>query len=576
MIAHLSPISGISSFENRYIATAGYDNQVILWDAQKKESIARGLHDHLANQCRFSNDGRYLVSSSSDHTARVWQVPDMKLIAVLGHHEDDVESVAVSDDDRYIATCSRDHRIRTFTLDGQLIATLVGHQQDVISVEWISNSEELISSSDDGTVKRWHGLTGALLQNIDLGEVETDTLIITKEGVIFAANDDGNIISIDGNQQQVFTAHKAGIKRLVYSPSEQSLVSLSYDRQVKIWSITSPNTIKETFSSIMPSVIWPRSCCFVGNRQLAFATFGDTFALLDLITGEWETKHIEPTWGINAVLETDKGIYTVGDAGVVKLNGLPIQSLPSLCNFLTRFDNLILTGGQTGQIFDAISGTVIYQHHSPLNCATVYRHPHLDHTQVAVVGTYTGDVIVIEKYDELMGPKANNFSAIQKIQIVKIQDNAIKSLANDGELLFSVSATGQAAWHRVNSFECVHEAPEAHEKIANGCTYLSPNRFASISRDLKLRIWDGVTPEVIPSPHSFSIKCITSTQQGRFIGTGSYGGFVAIWDTLRHQWIKTLRPTVSGISNMVEMVHRRGFWASAYDGKVYPVYIEEK
>jgi hypothetical protein len=54
MICHRSPISGIASIENKYVATAGYDNQVIIWDAVTGQSLARGQHDHLANHVRFS------------------------------------------------------------------------------------------------------------------------------------------------------------------------------------------------------------------------------------------------------------------------------------------------------------------------------------------------------------------------------------------------------------------------------------------------------------------------------------------------------------------------------------------
>ena len=32
MIRHLGPISGIAAFGGKFVATAGYDNQVILWD----------------------------------------------------------------------------------------------------------------------------------------------------------------------------------------------------------------------------------------------------------------------------------------------------------------------------------------------------------------------------------------------------------------------------------------------------------------------------------------------------------------------------------------------------------------
>src|SRR5579883_2794411 len=82
MIKHTSPISGIATYKNQFVATAGYDNRVILWEAKTKTSIACGFHDHLVNQCQFSSDGKYLVSSSSDYSARLWSIPEMKLIAV--------------------------------------------------------------------------------------------------------------------------------------------------------------------------------------------------------------------------------------------------------------------------------------------------------------------------------------------------------------------------------------------------------------------------------------------------------------------------------------------------------------
>ena len=94
MIQHLSPISGVATFADRYVATAGYDNQVILWNAEAHQALERGFHDHLANQCRFSSCGKYLVSAGSDCTARLWSVPKMKLLAVLSDHTDDVEMAA--------------------------------------------------------------------------------------------------------------------------------------------------------------------------------------------------------------------------------------------------------------------------------------------------------------------------------------------------------------------------------------------------------------------------------------------------------------------------------------------------
>ena len=57
---------------------------------------------------------------------------------------------------------------------------------DVISVEWAHNGDELITSSDDGTVKRWSLSKGGLVDDVELGGVETDTVAIHPSGTVYA------------------------------------------------------------------------------------------------------------------------------------------------------------------------------------------------------------------------------------------------------------------------------------------------------------------------------------------------------------------------------------------------------
>ena len=60
---HSGPISCVAS-HGAYVATAGYDNRVILWDAATNKALAQGIHDHLVNHCSFSSDGLWLVRLS--------------------------------------------------------------------------------------------------------------------------------------------------------------------------------------------------------------------------------------------------------------------------------------------------------------------------------------------------------------------------------------------------------------------------------------------------------------------------------------------------------------------------------
>lgn len=72
----------------------------------------------------------------------------------------------------------------------------------------------MISSSDDGTIKRWSLATGGMIDDLDMDGVETDTIAISSSGTIFAGNDEGQIIVVGPTERTTVPAHDAGIKRL--------------------------------------------------------------------------------------------------------------------------------------------------------------------------------------------------------------------------------------------------------------------------------------------------------------------------------------------------------------------------
>ncbi|MGW7574696.1 WD40 repeat domain-containing protein [Streptomyces sp. NPDC054765] len=561
MIRHRGPISGIAAYQDTYVATAGYDNQVILWNAADKTPVARSTHDHLANQVAFSSDGRHLLTSSSDYTARLWSLPELRLLAVFSDHEDDVEMSVFHPSEPLIATASRDHRVRVYGLDGSLKAVFAGHTADVISVEWASgNRHELVSSSDDGTIKRWSVDTGTMVADIDLGGVETDTVALATDGTVYAGNDDGEIIVVDERGTMTHLAHDAGIKRLVLNAARGLLVSLSYDRTLRVWNIAGGLT--EVASSTLPSAVWPRSCAFLNDTTLVFATFGSSYATYSVEDSAWDVGGIEPTPGFNAVLPYHGTTLTIGDAGVLWQDGEERSRTGSLCNFLTEVGPFVITGGQMGTLFDAFTGEVLHQHRSPLNCGVAFERdgrPHL------VVGTYTGEGLVFSVTDEGM---------LRHEVTLPLHQNAVKGVAVSGDLILSVSADAEAAWFSTHTLSPSWRVPAAHDKIANGCAGLGDGVFASVSRDLRLRIWSGTEAETVESPHDHSIKSVAASTDGRFVATGGYNGMVAVYDRVKAEWSAVLRPTTAGISSIVYDADGGRFLCSSYDSAVHAVPME--
>lgn len=554
---HRGPIAGIAT-RGDLVATAGYDNQVILWDVRRREALARACHDHLVNDCRFSADGRWLVSASSDYSARVWSVPQLRLHAVLGGHGDDVDMAVFAPDDDRIATCALDRCVRIFDRDGRCLHEMRGHTGNVLSLAWTSDASHLVSSSVDGTIRRWDARRGVGVGTTNL-QIRTDSVEIGADGAVFAGDDRGRIALIDATGPRFVQAHRAGVKKIALNAQRTILVSLSYDRSIAVWRIAGPEGLQEVSRSALPEMVWARAAAVLDDGRVATGTFGACYALFDPRSLAWDLDSVAAGPAINAVLAAHGHVYSVGDAGVVHVDAMPRARMGSLCNFLLASGAQVLTGGQMGRLFDAATGAVLHQHHSPLNCGVAFRR---GDTDCLAVGTYTGEILVLER---------GGHGSWSLTACLAVYENAVKGLSYSDGTLFSVCASTDVAWHAVADWSLIRRVDKAHERIANACGAIGPDRFASVGRDRTLRLWCGANVETYASPHPNSVRCIAASGDGKSLMTGSYGGTVAGFDLGRKRWTRMQRPTAAGISSLAWDEATGRFLAASYDGAIYPV-----
>lgn len=539
---HSSPISGIAVSTN-YVATAGYDNRVILWDRLSLEALAVGFHDHLANQCEFSSCGKFLVSSSSDYTARLWKLPEMQLIKVLSGHNDDVEFATFDNKVEKIITASRDKSIIISNIYSDVNKIMTGHDADVLSVQFVNNS--LISCSDDGTIRKWNIETGAN-EILTKSNFQMDTISINNES-IFAGDDAGIIYLIEGETITQVKAHNSGIKRLYFFNSEQLLVTMAYDRQCILWKFTD-KSLKEITRFDLPNIVWPRSCAVYENL-IYFATFGSSFATYDYNTETWKLDHIQHTNGINAMMLYNKKIYTIGDSGVLRVNNEPIYETSSLSNFIIRFKKKILVGGQNGQLLNATDEKCVFQYKSPLNCAVVCANK-------LCIGTYTGELLIYFNFNDTP-------------QVISLHSNAIKDITIVNKHIITVCANGEICRYDIQQKQ--KTVVQGHDNIINGCATINDSLFVTISRDKKLKFWDIKTLQCVTevsTPHTHSIKSVAVSSDSIYIATGSYNGTIYIFNREKKSWHKN-RVTNSGISCIEYDDYTKQFVIGSYNGKTY-------
>ena len=108
---------------------------------------------------RFSPDGKRVVTSSWDKTARIWDVETGLPLRKLVGHASSVNDAAFSPDGKSIVTASNDKTaILWDAASGKVLHTIRGHTGAVyqaVLFDTANGAKRLLTASQDGTVRIW-------------------------------------------------------------------------------------------------------------------------------------------------------------------------------------------------------------------------------------------------------------------------------------------------------------------------------------------------------------------------------------------------------------------------------------
>jgi U3 small nucleolar RNA-associated protein 15 len=158
--------SGTFRSDGRLIVAGGEAPQVNVLDIGTR-SILRTFTGHKGaiRSARFSSDNVHVLSCSDDKTARYWDLPTGKPVALLGEHQDYVRASALSPISSNVwATASYDHTVKLWDLrtSDQTVSssTLSLNHGAPVEACFIMPGGGLLMSAGGNVVKVWDILSG--------------------------------------------------------------------------------------------------------------------------------------------------------------------------------------------------------------------------------------------------------------------------------------------------------------------------------------------------------------------------------------------------------------------------------
>ncbi len=139
------------------IASASFkDGSVYLWDATTMKQVARLEHERSALQSvAFSPDGKYLVSTGTDGSARLWALPDGDEVFHV-NHQDRVIIAAFSADSAYFVTGSQDGTAKVVSVPAGKEVARLNNPGNISAVRFSPDGQYVITASEkSGSARVW-------------------------------------------------------------------------------------------------------------------------------------------------------------------------------------------------------------------------------------------------------------------------------------------------------------------------------------------------------------------------------------------------------------------------------------
>jgi WD40 repeat protein len=175
----ISVWSGVFSPDGARVLTHNQNNTARLWDAASAKLIASFAHlgsippemaflegGRPSWRYHFSPDGARVLTTSADHSAKLWSAASGKLLTSFAH-QDEVFQAEFSPGGTRVLTASRDKTAKLWdATSGKLIASF-DHPHGLNHAAFSPDGARILTASGDHSAKLWDAASGKLIASFD-------------------------------------------------------------------------------------------------------------------------------------------------------------------------------------------------------------------------------------------------------------------------------------------------------------------------------------------------------------------------------------------------------------------------
>jgi len=182
----------------------------------------------------------------------VWEWQSESYVLKQQGHYYDMNTLAFSGDGQNVATGGEDGKVKLWNASsGFCFVTFPEHTASISTVEFAKQGQVLFSASLDGTVRAYDLIRYRNFRTLTSPTpVQFCSLAVDPSGDVVCA---GSIDSFEiymwsvqtGKLLDILTGHTAPVSGLAFSPTGNQLASSSWDRSVRLWSVSGRSRLTE-------------------------------------------------------------------------------------------------------------------------------------------------------------------------------------------------------------------------------------------------------------------------------------------------------------------------------------------